>query len=158
MHANQILVPIDFSETSRTALQEADVLAVANPQAHLTLLHVQPMVETAIMDTSFVQPAEKLSEVVQLVEQRLGEWASRLKTPRSQISTQVVTGNPTGEIVEASQHNDLIIMGTHGRAGLGHFLMGSVSERVVQGASCSVLIVKKRANHPATQAGVPAVG
>jgi nucleotide-binding universal stress UspA family protein len=158
MHANRILIPIDFSETSRTALQEADTLAVANPQAHLTLLHVQSMVETAIMDTTFVQPAEKLNEVVQLVEQRLGEWAGGLQTPRSQISCSVVTGNPTGEIVDASQHNDLIIMGTHGRTGLGHFLMGSVSERVVQGSSCSVLIVKKKAHDPAAHIDVPAVG
>jgi nucleotide-binding universal stress UspA family protein len=144
MQANQILVPIDFSETSRAALQEADRLTADNPRAHLTLLHVHPVVESAVMDTTFVQPVEKVTQMCEAIEARLREWVAPLRTPTAQVSTRVTTGSPTGEIVDASQNTDLVIMGTHGRAGLSHFLMGSVAERVVQGAHCSVLIVKPK--------------
>jgi nucleotide-binding universal stress UspA family protein len=151
MQAQQILVPIDFSDSSRHALQEADALAVLNPQAKMVLLHVHPIVESAIMDTSFVQPADKMTQMCDAIRVRLREWANPLKTPDAQIVTRVVTGSPTGEIVEASLHADLLVMGTHGRAGLRHFLLGSVAERVVQGAHCSVLIVKKNSKGDSRQ-------
>lgn len=144
MQAQQILVPIDFSDTSKAALQEADAIAALNPAARMVLLHVHPVAETAIMDTNFVQPADKITEMCEAIRARLRSWANPLSTPDAQIITRVVTGSPTGEIVEASLHADLLVMGTHGRAGLRHFLLGSVAERVVQGSHCSVLIVKKK--------------
>jgi nucleotide-binding universal stress UspA family protein len=56
---------------------------------------------------------------------------------------RVTTGAPVAEIVAATQTFDLVVMATHGRSGMSHFLMGSVAERVVQGSRCSVFVVKQ---------------
>ena len=57
-----------------------------------------------------------------------------------------LAGRPDAEIGAraTSTHAELIVMGTHGRSGLAHALLGSVAERVVQHARCAVLIVPKR--------------
>lgn len=142
MQARNILVPIDFSETCRSALAEAEQMAQRDPEIRLQLLHVHAVVEAAMMDTSMIQPMQQVTQIRDIVEKNLISWAQNLKLPANQIQTKVVIGSPTSEIINASEHADLIVMGTHGRSGLGHFLMGSVAERVVQGAQCSVLIVK----------------
>lgn len=141
MHIQRILVPIDFSEQSHHALREADGLAKANG-ARLTLLHVHPIVEVAVLDFTYVQPPEKVAEICDAAEAKMRGWASELATPTTHISVEVATGAPVTEIVEHSGHHDLVVMATHGRTGMRHFLMGSVAERVVQGAQCSVLVVK----------------
>ena len=60
------------------------------------------------------------------------------------VAHEVLTGPAASEIVEyARSHDmDLIVMGTHGRRGLSHLLMGSVAERVLRTAHCPVLTVK----------------
>jgi nucleotide-binding universal stress UspA family protein len=61
------------------------------------------------------------------------------------VTTEVLTGAPTAPaIVEAATQNrcDLIVMGTHGRHGMAHLLLGSVAERVVRTAGCPVLVVR----------------
>lgn len=141
MNTQRILVPIDFSEQSRQALGEADALAVERG-AQLTLMHVHPIVEMAVLDFTYVQPAEKVAEICELVEGRLKEWARGIRTPADRVNVQVTTGGPAVEIIAMSDKCDLIVMATHGRTGMSHFLMGSVAERVVQGARCSVLVVK----------------
>jgi nucleotide-binding universal stress UspA family protein len=61
------------------------------------------------------------------------------------VETRVVTGIPSEDIVRVAQElpADLIIMGTHGRAGMSHLLLGSVAEKVVRRAPCPVLTVRK---------------
>jgi universal stress protein A len=61
------------------------------------------------------------------------------------VDTAVITGPPARAIVEhaSAGHFDLIVMGTHGRTGLSHALLGSVAERVVQKAPCPVLTVRE---------------
>ena len=55
-------------------------------------------------------------------------------------------GRPVGQICRYAQkhHIDLVVMGSHGRAGMSHFLMGSVAERVVRAAPCPVLVVREQ--------------
>ena len=141
MKIEKLLAPIDFSPLSRHALIEADRRACAS-NARLHLLHVHQIVEVALLDFTYVEPAEKISEICDALENQLREWATELKTPQEHISIAVHTGVPAHEIIQASHQFDLIVMGTHGRTGISHFLMGSVTERVVQGAHCSVLIYK----------------
>ena len=71
----------------------------------------------------------------------------------SNITTDVLTGAAARAIVEGAtaEHCDLIVMGTHGRHGMAHLLMGSVAERVVRTAVCPVLVVPS----PATKRGQP---
>jgi nucleotide-binding universal stress UspA family protein len=143
MNPHRILVPVDFSEQSRLAMVEADALAMER-DAHLVLMHVHPIVEVAVLDFTYLQPAEKVAELCEAVELRLKEWARSLTSPPERVTVRVATGAPVTEIVAAAKDFDLVVMATHGRTGVGHFLMGSVAERVVQGASCSVFVVKQR--------------
>jgi nucleotide-binding universal stress UspA family protein len=76
-------------------------------------------------------------------------WRSQLEqirpvNPAIPVQHVLLTGNPAEEIIRyaADQRIDLIVMGTHGRTGLERLLMGSVAEKVLRGALCSVLIVK----------------
>lgn len=141
MKLDRILVPIDFSDLSEQALQTADQMAVERG-ASLTLLHVYPVVEVVVMDFAYVQPPDKVQEVLDASRKRLQELASTLKTPADRVTVQVRSGTPAMEIVESSGKHDLVVMPTHGHTGVKHFMMGSVAERVVQAARCSVLVVK----------------
>lgn len=147
----QILVPVDFSLPSQQALQAADVFA-SERDSHLTLVHVLPIIEVAVMDFTYIQPPEKVAELCDAAEKRLSEWAGLLKTSHDRVSIKVVTGNPVAEIVALSDTYDLVILGTHGRTGLKHFLLGSVAERVIAASHCSVLVIKPpRENLPTNQ-------
>jgi nucleotide-binding universal stress UspA family protein len=149
MKLERILVPIDFSDMSRLALEEADRLAVEK-NAQLTLLHVHQVVQLAILEFTFVEPAPKIAAIVEAAEKQLESWAAGLKTPPERRQIRVDTGQPLMVIIEHSEHHDLIVMPTHGRTGPTHFFLGSVAERVVQGAKCSVLVVKKKPDQAIT--------
>lgn len=75
------------------------------------------------------------------VEGRLKTLAAAQTVP---VETLAIWGNPPAEICRIARERsvDLIVMGTHGRTGLAHMLIGSVAERVVRHAPCSVLIVR----------------
>lgn len=142
MKITRVLAPIDFSEQSRAALREADELAAARG-ADLILLHVHQIVEVAVLDFTYVERPEAVAEVCDAAEAELRRWSEDLQTPPERIKVQVATGSPVVEIVRATKECDIAVLATHGRTGLSHFLMGSVSERVIQGARCSVLVVKQ---------------
>ena len=141
MKLERILVPIDFSEQSQRALQAADELAQVRG-SHLTLLHVHSIVGVAVLDFTYVERPQDLARITEAAEVQLGQWAQALKAPAEHVHIEVATGDPVTEIVRHTESHDLAVMGTHGRTGLTHFLMGSVAERVVRGARCSVLIVR----------------
>ena len=143
MKIERILVPIDFSEQSQVALEEADSIA-AERGAELTLLHVYQITQIAILDFTFVDPAPKVASSIQAAETKLRDMAKTLRTPEARRYISVETGQPIQVILERSLKHDLIVMPTHGRTGPSHFLLGSVAERVVQAAKCSVLVVKGR--------------
>lgn len=145
MNIEKVLVPVDFSESSKAAVEEADALA-ADRGASITLLHVHQPTEVVVMDFAYSDPPEKVAEVCDAAEAQLNEWSEPLKTPPERRSIQVVTGAPVTEINRISGDYDLVVMPTHGRTGLRHFLLGSVAERVVQGAKCSVLVIKSEDN------------
>jgi nucleotide-binding universal stress UspA family protein len=141
MHVKRILVPVDFSEQSKQAFEEAVAMA-RERAASLTLMHVHQITEVAMLEFVYVEPPEKVSEVVDAAERTLASWAKEQKLAPGTYEIKVVTGAPVAEILRASERHDLVVMGTHGRSGLSHFLLGSVAERVIQGARCSVLVVK----------------
>lgn len=145
----RILAPTDFSDASDAALAYARALA-RQVSASVHLLHVfdDPFASGAfVADGIGLMPVELRES---LFADARGRLADRLAahaqlTPGS--SSALVVGPAARRIVEYADENemDLIVMGTHGRGGLAHALLGSVAERVVRTAHCPVLTTRSQA-------------
>ena len=139
-----ILVPVDFSASSRKALNYA--LAFGNQfSAKLAVLHVVelPYVGAGLGEME-APPME--TELRSYAEEHLKRMVETELAGHIEYTTLLRTGQPWYEVTEAAKETDahLIIMGTHGYTGLKHVLMGSTAERVVRHAPCPVLIVRER--------------
>jgi universal stress protein A len=155
-HITRILVPIDFEPTSLAALDYASTLATRFG-ATITLVHVFDDVFAAAAYTPDVYaplPPDVRERVI-------GELHDKLAALLPAIGGQahcanVIVGAAADGIVEHAREQgiDLIVMGTHGRRGLSHALLGSVAERVLRTAPCPVLTVR----HPAAVARKAAHG
>jgi nucleotide-binding universal stress UspA family protein len=138
----KILVPTDFSEHSALALSYAVDLA-KRYSATLTLLHVYPVVNYAAAEGFALYTPEQLAKLITpLTAQLHANEAEARKTGAEQINSMMEQGDAYQEILEQAPHFDLIVMGTHGRTGLKHALMGSVAEKVVRTSPCPVLTVR----------------
>jgi nucleotide-binding universal stress UspA family protein len=140
----RILCPIDFSDASRAAMETAADLA-KRQGGRLTLFHAYPVPGYTFPDGSFVASSKMLEELAEAARNHLEEWR-RIATSLGLAEVQAVTavGEPAAEIVAHARDNaiDLVVVGTHGRTGLTHAIMGSVAERVVRKAPCPVLTVR----------------
>ena len=140
-----ILVPYDFSSHSRAAFARAEQLARLSG-ASIHLLHVlnSPMLYAATPAGPFhlALPNVVMEGARLEAEELLREIASR--SPHD-VEVHVSEGLPTDAICDFAENlaADLIVMGTHGREGLSHFLLGSVAERAQRRAPCSVLTVRE---------------
>jgi len=142
---SRILVPVDFSPHADRALCYATILAY-RLGASVTLLHV---VENPIV-TGAWGPEVYVPNVIDLLDELTAAAGRRLTTLKESAvalglaaDTVVITGRPAQAIVEHARGGfDLIVMGTHGRSGLSHVVMGSVAERVVRKAPCPVLTLR----------------
>jgi nucleotide-binding universal stress UspA family protein len=140
----KILVPIDFSKTSETALPWAASLA-AESNAELILLHV---VEKFPID--YVLGRELMNETITPLmkqgEADLKQMAGSLsKSAGRRVSAVVRDGKPFEEICSAAKRlgANLIALTTHGYTGLRRVYLGSTAERVVRHAHCPVLVVRQ---------------
>ena len=142
----RILVPVDFSPPSDAALEYARSVA-ARYDASLHLLHVAEDPYRAFYSAEvYVPEVEGLrEEVLSDTEKRLKNQLRPPDVTEFHATAESIIGTPAGSIVEyATGHDiDLIVMGTHGRGGMSHLLMGSVAERVVRTAPCPVLTVRE---------------
>jgi nucleotide-binding universal stress UspA family protein len=146
MTVHHILVPIDFSTYAEQALDYAITLG-KQLQARVTLLHViqPPLVAGADMGA---WPSQTyIEELEAAITSDLEGYLARVTTAGLQGEMVVVHGTPFQEIINTAKARqvDLIVMGTHGRTGLTHVLLGSVAERVVRQAPCPVLVVRQPA-------------
>lgn len=144
MPTNHFLVPIDFSEYADKALDYAIVLA-QKLQARLTLLHVIQPVPMAGVDMGMALPYPYLEDMEAEITRSMEACLHRVTAAGVQGEMIVMHGVPFHEIVETagSHHVDLIVMGTHGRTGFMHLLLGSVAENVVRLAPCPVLVARQ---------------
>lgn len=141
----RILVPTDFSATADAALDYAWVLA-ERFGASLQLLHVldDPFVADGMAAEAYISEAPALrTAMLDDARERLRHRAAP-GDGRQAIETEVLFGHGARTIAEyaAERGVDLIVMGTHGRTGFAHLLLGSVAERLVRTAPCPVLTVR----------------
>ena len=144
MTAQHVLVPIDFSTYAEQALDSAIALA-QKLQAHVTLLHViQPPLGVGADMGVWPSPAF-FAELEAAIMRDMEGSLARLTAAGLAGEIVVVPGVPFQEILDTAKKRqvDLIIMGTHGRTGLSHVLLGSVAEKVVRLAPCPVLIARQ---------------
>ena len=155
----RILVPTDFSPTSDAALEYARALA-RKFGASLHLLHVfeDPVLMGAVTPESYVPEApETRAAVMKGAQERLDH---RLRpSDRLSATGEIVMGSPARAVTDYAARSaiDLIVMGTHGREGIAHLLLGSIAERVVRTAPCPVLTVRQAAEAAADAATDPSL-
>jgi universal stress protein A len=142
---HKILVPLDFSEHSERAVQLAAELA-RRYRAPLTLFHVYEVVPYAVPEGhALITPLPQLTGLVEEFGRRLEEARTRaIEAGAGDVETLLREGFVAPQITDLAreEHFDLIVMGTHGRQGISHLLMGSVAEKVVRTAPCPVLTVR----------------
>jgi nucleotide-binding universal stress UspA family protein len=143
MTAQHILVPTDFSEYADYALDYAIELAKAL-QARLTVLYVLHVSSLALGDAPPAVLDDTLTEMETNAQQRTQRALARVQQAGLQADSTIVEGIPFQVIIDTAESRDvdLIVMGTHGRTGLTHVLMGSVAEKVVRMAPCPVLVTR----------------
>ncbi|MBU1239280.1 universal stress protein [Myxococcota bacterium] len=139
---NKILCPVDFSDNADHALQYALAFAQAH-DAELTLIHAVENPVLVSLDYP-VLPYGNVNDLAKSAQHKLDEILVRIKQEHEKVLSKVTIGTPFIEIIQYARNHevDMIVLGTHGKSGLAHVLMGSVSERVVRKAPCPVLTIK----------------
>ncbi len=153
----KIVAATDFSDDSNFALGYAQEMA-RRFSAELIVVHVdQPLAPVMISELSpglDVGAMNRIAEEQRLLALReLDQATARMRERGLKVPILLRVGAPFLEIINAahSEGADLIVVGTHGRTGLAHVLMGSVAERVVNKAHCAVLTVRhpdRKFRHP----------
>ncbi len=141
----KVLCPIDFSEHSLAALDVA-LRVVEQNDAKLYLLNVAPVPAGAAGFQPV--PLDRYPYVEKDRQQQLAKLGREKVPGLVRYETLVVSGDPAEQILDAARsiEADLIVMGTHGRKGLGHLVLGSVAERVVRESPTPVLTAHSKAN------------
>lgn len=141
-----ILVPTDFSDCSRRAFSYACELS-GKFDAKLLLLHViEPPSVSLMPDGAYVPPAYDEIEDSRAVRDELNRWLVGPPADQCNAGFDIRIGTPVLEILSYAKQRaaDLIVLGTHGRTGIAHLLIGSVAENVVRKSECPVLTVPER--------------
>jgi nucleotide-binding universal stress UspA family protein len=146
MAFHKILCPVDFSPGSRAALALAAELA-RESNATLVIAHVLEPTRWTVAGAYSLAP-EVIDDLVRSEEKLLAEWREQARQlGAKEVVSQALTGAAWDRIVQTTRDDaaiDLVVMGTHGRTGLGHVLLGSVAEKVVRHAACPVLVARAR--------------
>jgi nucleotide-binding universal stress UspA family protein len=143
----KILCPVDFSPASRETLQVAIDLA-RRFGATLTVFHAYPLPGYTLPEGTVLPRPQMLQELSEQADLHLAEWKEiAARGGATSVATAKSVGEPAAEIVDFAQQGgfDLIVLGTHGRTGLAHVLLGSVAERVVRRAKVPVLTIRPSA-------------
>lgn len=142
----RIIVPIDLSDCSRIALEYAAATARAH-KSKLTILHVyeESFIEPYINAANSEEEAnEIIKEIERVNETKYDEFLKTVDLSGVEYEKLLKKGIPETDIVEIAmeQQANLIVMGTHGRSGIKHILIGSTAEEVVRTVHCDIIIVK----------------
>lgn len=140
MQMNKLLVATDFSSFSDRALDYAAGMATKFG-AEVFIIHVIESLNYSLTDTMTLVGHEKALTVT--AKALLENLVKQLSEKDRSVRSILVSGTPYREIIKISQEEkvDLIVVGTHGRSGVEHFLLGSVAEKVIRLAACPVVTV-----------------
>ena len=139
----KILCPVDHSNCSKEALKYAVSFAIKD-EAKLYLLHIIDIRSfSESLDTMAPQIPD--NETVQQLRNKLLDCIPEEMRDDMDVEAIVIQGIPFAEIISTSREKeiDMIVMGSHGRTGISHMMLGSVSEKVVRKAPCPVMIVRQ---------------
>jgi nucleotide-binding universal stress UspA family protein len=139
----RIIFPTDFSDAARKASTAA--LSLAEEQhAQLILLHAFTPPEV-FAEAGTIYMEQQMQRLQDDVDNRLGEWLADLQAlaPAVDIIKRSAVGFPADVICDVAREEaaKMIVMGTQGASGLKRFLLGSVTARVIESASCPVLAI-----------------
>lgn len=134
----RILIPVDGSEPAQNAARLGVDLAVEHDATVHGLYVVEPV---TVAEGGAGQVIESMQETGQEIVSEFAELAESRELP---VETDVKTGVAHREILEYAEANDidLMVVGTHGRTGIGRYLLGSVTEKIVRLSDVPVLTVR----------------
>ena len=144
----RILVPVDFSECSRAAL-ECAILLAERLGGSVDVLHVWDIPHYVGPEFLIREPGETghplQKTALAQAETQMDEFLSGFQRERERFRVRFDSGKPYETIIKVAddEHFDAIVMGTHGRSGLQHLVLGSVAEKVVRTASCPVTTIRQ---------------
>jgi nucleotide-binding universal stress UspA family protein len=139
-----ILSPIDFSDSSLQALEVAQDLA-KRYGSELLLIYVVPAIPRLPDDVSIFSEGSYEQELNKNAKTRLDQLLDKVKQAGVRARSMVGLANDAAmEIIRVAEHEkaDLIVMATHGMTGWRRIAFGSVTEKVVRTAECSVLVLR----------------
>lgn len=140
----RIVCGIDFSDTSRAALDEAAKLArLLGGELHVVHAYGLPMGALPI-DGGFITGPERAADMASRAEEQVQAWQQAY--PDVDLVRHIVVGMPADEILRVADEVDAayLVVGTHGRTGLAHLMLGSVAENVMRHAKVPVLVARRK--------------
>lgn len=136
----RLLLATDFSDEARRAEEYASALAASwqIPLSVMTVLEFPPG-----MNPDYAVNKQYLTDRMHDASTRLAEFKERIRRRGIVATTHIVNGIPSERVIAAAQSEkaDLLVVGTRGKSGLAHVLLGSTAERVIRSAPCPVLAV-----------------
>ncbi|MDD3847123.1 MAG: universal stress protein [Syntrophorhabdaceae bacterium] len=141
----KILCPVDFSKYTKDVVAYAIDIA-KKYGAELHLLHVIPNLTYFTPYESFLTPENLVAVEKNIQDEVDKEFAGVLSHAHGDIRKVVRTGVAFVEIIDYAKTEgvDLIVMGTHGRGGIEHILIGNVAEKVVRKSPCPVMTIRPK--------------
>lgn len=145
MKLNKILVPIDFSDYSKSALRYAVNFAKLFNAEIILIYVVEPVIYPPDFSMGQIAIPTVTTEFDDRAKEELNKLAKNEIPQQLKVSIIIRTGKPFVEIIDTASEADvdLIIIATHGHSGVEHILFGSTAEKVVRKAPCPVLTLRE---------------
>lgn len=143
-----ILAATDLGPAGARAVETAEVLAAEN-EAELVIVHVFE-IPTYVFPGAEFTPVDLLGPVEEQARRHFDEQVAALRQRHARTRGVFLVGDPRREIVDATvaARADLVVVGTHGRHGVAHAVLGSVAEKVVRSSPVPVLVVPQPHEQP----------
>jgi nucleotide-binding universal stress UspA family protein len=141
----RLLIAVDLEDTSRSVV-EAALRIVSSEVKALTLMHAYHIPFEGFIATSVsrTQMADLRKEYKETAASRMSRFQASLGNVDNSWNTRIVQGDARVAIITETikRHADVVAVGTHGRSGLSHSLVGSIAESVIEASSCDVLVAR----------------